>query len=193
MLAICGSCDDIFFIDAAVTERFLQTGSLRTYLKEEADLGNEAGGKLLSVIIIGFGSKSIMAAMRPMALVSESALWMLLRQIGFDAHILNVLPTMWTMALAFFEQAAASPASVTDRLLKLIVEGMRGEKLTAWAAEQLLTQRTSASSQRGMRPSSACCLPPSLRWLPQRATMRLSSCPAASALQGSSLLTCTSA
>eukprot|EP00965_Chrysotila_dentata_P198868 6179056-Pleurochrysis_carterae.AAC.3 len=28
----------VFFIDAAVTERFSQTGSLRTYLEEEADL-----------------------------------------------------------------------------------------------------------------------------------------------------------
>eukprot|EP00965_Chrysotila_dentata_P067684 2240162-Pleurochrysis_carterae.AAC.1 len=40
MLAICGSRDYVFFMDAAVTERFSQTGSLRTFLEEEeADLG----------------------------------------------------------------------------------------------------------------------------------------------------------
>eukprot|EP00965_Chrysotila_dentata_P021523 712960-Pleurochrysis_carterae.AAC.1 len=62
MLAICGSRDYIFFIDAAVTERFSQTGSLRTYLEEEADLGVEAGGKLRSSILTCFGSEGIMAA-----------------------------------------------------------------------------------------------------------------------------------
>eukprot|EP00965_Chrysotila_dentata_P079748 2630335-Pleurochrysis_carterae.AAC.2 len=78
MLAICGSRDLIFFIDAAVTERFLQTGSLRTYLEEEADLGAEAGGKLRSAILTGFGFEGIMVAVRAMALVCESAFWMLL-------------------------------------------------------------------------------------------------------------------
>eukprot|EP00965_Chrysotila_dentata_P151928 5020135-Pleurochrysis_carterae.AAC.2 len=39
MLAICGSRDYVFFIGAAATERFSQTGSLRTYVEEEADLG----------------------------------------------------------------------------------------------------------------------------------------------------------
>eukprot|EP00965_Chrysotila_dentata_P246360 6207114-Pleurochrysis_carterae.AAC.1 len=36
MLAICSSRDYILFIDAAVTKRFSQTGSLRTYLEVEA-------------------------------------------------------------------------------------------------------------------------------------------------------------
>eukprot|EP00965_Chrysotila_dentata_P226354 6195355-Pleurochrysis_carterae.AAC.1 len=93
MLAICGSRDCIFFIDAAVTERFSQTGSLRTYLEKEADLGAEAGGKLSNAILTGFGSEGIMAAVRAMALVCESVLWMLLRAIGSDAQIINVLPT----------------------------------------------------------------------------------------------------
>eukprot|EP00965_Chrysotila_dentata_P160070 5285765-Pleurochrysis_carterae.AAC.1 len=92
MLAISGSRDYIFFIDAAVTKRFSQTGSLRTYLEEKADLGAEAGGKLRSAIT-GFGSEGIMAAVRAMAIVCESALCMLLRAIGSDAHILDVLPT----------------------------------------------------------------------------------------------------
>eukprot|EP00965_Chrysotila_dentata_P167006 5514731-Pleurochrysis_carterae.AAC.2 len=46
MLVICGFCDCVLFINATVTKDFLQTGSLRTSLKEEADLGTEAGGKL---------------------------------------------------------------------------------------------------------------------------------------------------
>eukprot|EP00965_Chrysotila_dentata_P061148 2025982-Pleurochrysis_carterae.AAC.1 len=40
MLVICGLARlYVFFIDPAVTERFPQTGSLRTYREEEADLG----------------------------------------------------------------------------------------------------------------------------------------------------------
>eukprot|EP00965_Chrysotila_dentata_P177678 5869120-Pleurochrysis_carterae.AAC.1 len=62
------------------------------------------------------------AVVRAMALVCESSLWMLLRAIGSDAHI-DVLPTMWPKALAFFEQSAASPAAVVDGSLELIVEG----------------------------------------------------------------------
>eukprot|EP00965_Chrysotila_dentata_P016235 537248-Pleurochrysis_carterae.AAC.1 len=138
MLAICGSRGYIFFIDAAVIERFSQPGSLRTYLEEEVDLGAEAGGKLHSSILIGFGSKGIMAAVSAMALVCESALWMLLRAIGSDAHILDVLQTMWPMALAFFEQAAASPAAVIDGTLELFVESVREEKLTARARRTAL-------------------------------------------------------
>eukprot|EP00965_Chrysotila_dentata_P109259 3610982-Pleurochrysis_carterae.AAC.3 len=53
-----------------------------------------------------------MAAVRAMALICESLLWMLLHDIGYDAHILDVLPTIWPTALAFFEQFAASPAAV---------------------------------------------------------------------------------
>eukprot|EP00965_Chrysotila_dentata_P017629 585862-Pleurochrysis_carterae.AAC.1 len=62
MLAICGSRDYVIFICAAVTERFSQIGSLRTYHEEEADLGAEAGGKLRNAILTGFGSEGIMAA-----------------------------------------------------------------------------------------------------------------------------------
>eukprot|EP00965_Chrysotila_dentata_P155116 5125649-Pleurochrysis_carterae.AAC.1 len=89
MLAICGSRDYVFFIDAAVTERFSQTGSLRTYFEEEADLGAEAGGELRNAILTGFGFEGVMAAVRAIALVCESSLWMLLRAIGSDAHILD--------------------------------------------------------------------------------------------------------
>eukprot|EP00965_Chrysotila_dentata_P026431 875204-Pleurochrysis_carterae.AAC.1 len=39
-----------------------------------------------------------------------------------DAHILDVLPTMWPSALAFFEQAAASLiAAAIDDTLELII------------------------------------------------------------------------
>eukprot|EP00965_Chrysotila_dentata_P070074 2314699-Pleurochrysis_carterae.AAC.1 len=66
-----------------------------------------------------------MAALRAMALVCESSLSlsMLLRAIGSDAHMLDVLPTMWPTALAFFYQAVASPAAVIDGTLELIVDG----------------------------------------------------------------------
>eukprot|EP00965_Chrysotila_dentata_P180473 5957420-Pleurochrysis_carterae.AAC.1 len=123
MLAICGSRDYIFFIDAAVTKRFSQTCSLRTYLEEEAVLGAEAGGKLRNAIHTSFGSDGIIAALRAMALVCESTLWMLLLAIGSDAHILDVLPTM----------VAALSAGVIDGVLELIVEGAHKEKLTARA------------------------------------------------------------
>eukprot|EP00965_Chrysotila_dentata_P063183 2093742-Pleurochrysis_carterae.AAC.1 len=84
MLANCGSGDYVFFIDAAVTERFSQSGSLRTYLEDEADLGAEAGGKLRNAMLTGFGSDGIMTAVRAMAIVCESSLWMLLCAIGSD-------------------------------------------------------------------------------------------------------------
>eukprot|EP00965_Chrysotila_dentata_P149504 4936753-Pleurochrysis_carterae.AAC.1 len=63
---------------------------------------------------------------------------MLLRAIGSDAHIPDVLPTMWPNALAFLEQAAASPAAVVDGSLELIVEGVCEEKLTAKARRAAL-------------------------------------------------------
>eukprot|EP00965_Chrysotila_dentata_P237635 6202029-Pleurochrysis_carterae.AAC.1 len=73
-----------------------------------------------------------MAAVRAIALVCESSLWMLLmRAIGSDARIVDMMPTMWPTALTFFEQAAASLAAVIDGTLELIVEGVREEKLTA--------------------------------------------------------------
>eukprot|EP00965_Chrysotila_dentata_P009190 299275-Pleurochrysis_carterae.AAC.1 len=58
---------------------------------------------------------------------------MLLRAIGLEAHILDVLPTMWPTALNFFEQVAVSPKVVIDGTLELIFEGVREEKLTAQA------------------------------------------------------------
>eukprot|EP00965_Chrysotila_dentata_P124668 4121898-Pleurochrysis_carterae.AAC.1 len=89
MLAICGSREYVFFIDAAVTESFSQTSRLRTYLEEKADLGAAAGGKLRYAILTGIGSEGIMAAVRAMAFIYESSLWLLLGAIGSDAHILT--------------------------------------------------------------------------------------------------------
>eukprot|EP00966_Prymnesium_polylepis_P080281 1859742-Prymnesium_polylepis.1 len=43
MMAICGSRDYVFFMDAAVTDRFAQAGSLLTFLEEEKDMAAEAG------------------------------------------------------------------------------------------------------------------------------------------------------
>jgi len=90
-------------MDAAITERFAQDGSLRTYLEEEAELGAEAGGKLRNSILLGMNSPPILSAVRAMALIADSALWKLLRCIGGEEHILDVLPGMWETTLAFFK------------------------------------------------------------------------------------------
>eukprot|EP00965_Chrysotila_dentata_P238473 6202517-Pleurochrysis_carterae.AAC.1 len=58
-----------------------------------------------------------------------------LRMIGSDAHIHDVLQTMWLTARAFFEQATALPEGVIDETLELVVEGVREEKLTARARQ----------------------------------------------------------
>lgn len=130
MLAICGSRDYVFFMDAAVTDRFAQEGSLLTFLEEEADMGAEAGGKLRSSILTGFRSDGIKAAVRSLALICDAALWVLLRCIGSDDHILDVLPKMWTHALEFFEKAATAPQLVIEGSLALIIEGVREAKET---------------------------------------------------------------
>ena len=107
LLAVCGSRDYVFFMDAAVTERLSQEGSLKTYLEEETELGGETGGKLRHTILTGFNSEAIMSAVRALALICDACLWMLLRRIGSEAqHILYVLPKMWTETLAFFHAAA---------------------------------------------------------------------------------------
>ena len=51
-------------MDAAVTERLSQEGSLKTYLEEETELGGETGGKLRHTILTGFNSEAIMSAVR---------------------------------------------------------------------------------------------------------------------------------
>eukprot|EP00965_Chrysotila_dentata_P054057 1793982-Pleurochrysis_carterae.AAC.1 len=45
---------------------------------------------------------------------------------------------MWPTALAFFQQAAASPAAVIDGMLELIVDGVREEKLATRARRAAL-------------------------------------------------------
>eukprot|EP00966_Prymnesium_polylepis_P325229 7381210-Prymnesium_polylepis.1 len=130
MLSICGSRDYVFFMDAAVTERFSQVGSLLTFLEEEKDMAAEAGGKLRNSILTGFGSDTIMAAVRALAIICDAVLWELLRAIGGDDHILDVLPKMWPTTLAFFEKAAESPGEVVDGTLMLKIEGGREAKVT---------------------------------------------------------------
>eukprot|EP00965_Chrysotila_dentata_P154174 5095328-Pleurochrysis_carterae.AAC.1 len=70
-----------------------------------------------------------------MALVCECSLWMLLRAIGPDTHILDVLSTMWPTVFDFFEEAAVSPSAVMDGSLELVVKGVREEKLTSRARQ----------------------------------------------------------
>lgn len=130
MLAICGSRDYVFFMDAAVTDRFAQVGSLLTFLEEEADMGAEAGGKLRNSILTGFRSDGIMSAVRALAIICDAALWVLLSAIGTDEHILDVLPKMWPAALDFFERGAASPSQVVDGSLRLTIEEARDPKDT---------------------------------------------------------------
>ena len=94
LLAICGGRDYVFFLDAAVVERFSQLESLYGYLLEEADLGAEAGGKLRKAILTGFQSVYCMSAVRSMAVIADVWLWPMLRAIepGPEVHILDVCP-----------------------------------------------------------------------------------------------------
>ena len=121
LLAICGGRDYVFFLDAAVVDRFSQFESLYGYLLEEADLQAEAGGKLRKAIITGFESVYCMSAVRSMAIISEEWLWPCLRAIepGPKAHILDVCPQLWPCVLAWLEEAAANPQAVIDGTLSL--------------------------------------------------------------------------
>ena len=121
LLAICGGRDYIFFLDAAVVERFAQIESLYGFLLEEADLGAKAGGKLRNAILTGFKSGYCMAAVRSLALIADAWLWPMLRAIepGDDVHILDVCPALWPRCCAWLEEAAADPASAIDGSLCL--------------------------------------------------------------------------
>jgi hypothetical protein len=65
-------------------------------------------------------------------------MWNLLRCIGSDEHILDVLPEMWPRTLAFFEQAAASPRQLIDGTLKLKLNCTREAKVTPRAQRAAL-------------------------------------------------------
>lgn len=115
LLAICGSRMYVFFLDAAVTERLLSTGSLLTYLEEESDMGTENGGKLRASILKG-ASSTCMAGVRAMALICDTVFWKMIRAVkpSAEKHVLDVLPRVWPTAHTFFKQAAASPAAIID-------------------------------------------------------------------------------
>jgi len=121
LLAICGGRDYVFFLDAAVVDRFSQLESLYGYLLEEADMGAEAGGKLRKAIITGFESVYCMSAVRSMAVIADAWLWPMLRAIepGDDVHVLDVCPELWPRTCAWLEEAAASPQSAIDGTLCL--------------------------------------------------------------------------
>lgn len=116
LLAICGSRSYVFFLNAAIVDRFAQTGSLITYLEQESDMGSENGGKLRNAILIGYKSDEIRAAVHAMAFICEACVWPALHAIkcNLDQHILDVLPSFWSNFVEFFERAAASPASVMN-------------------------------------------------------------------------------
>eukprot|EP00966_Prymnesium_polylepis_P336474 7391591-Prymnesium_polylepis.3 len=123
LMAICGGRDYVFFLDAAVVERFSQLESLYGYLLEQADMGAAAGGKLRKAVITGFESVYCMAAVRSMAIIADTWLWPMLRAIepGDDVHILDVCPVLWPRANAWLEEAAANPQSAIDGALSLRV------------------------------------------------------------------------
>jgi hypothetical protein len=113
LLAICGGRDYVFFLDAAVVERFSQIESLYGYLLEEADLGAEAGGKLRKAILTGFESVYCMAAVRSMALIADAWLWPMLRAIepGRDVHILDVCPVFVATLLQLARGSCGEPTN----------------------------------------------------------------------------------
>jgi hypothetical protein len=122
--AICGGRLFVFWIDASVTERLLTPGplSLLTYLDEEEELQAAGGGKLRKSILTGARSEC-MASLRAMSIVTDVVFWKMVKalQPSADKHVLDVLPTVWPNAHAFFTAAAASPASLYDKSLTLDV------------------------------------------------------------------------
>ena len=152
LIAICGSRSYVFFMNAAVVERLCNSGSLLTFLEEEADLGSESGGKLRSAILTGFNSPEIMAAVRAMALICDSCLFTGLRSIKPEdtAHILDVLPSFWPKVLGFFEEAAQSPATVVSGELCLLpAETARQRKETPRAARAEIDMQRIRAAAKG--------------------------------------------
>ena len=122
MQAIRGSRNYVFFINAAVTERLLQRGSIFTYLEEEADLAeSSAGGKLRNAILTGGRSEGAMAALRAMAIICDAVMWPALTALkpGPEKHVLDVLPDVWPKIHTYFTEAAEDPASVVEGSLSL--------------------------------------------------------------------------
>mmetsp|Transcript_29282 Transcript_29282/g.93258 ORF Transcript_29282/g.93258 Transcript_29282/m.93258 type:complete len:113 (+) Transcript_29282:468-806(+) len=62
-----------------------------------------------------------MAALRSMALISDSVMWKVLRAVKPTAeqHVLDVLPMFWPKVHAFFVEAAKNPAGIVDRSLEM--------------------------------------------------------------------------
>ena len=156
LLAICGGRDYVFFLDAAVVDRFAQQLSLHGYLLEEADLEGPAGGKLRNAILAGFNSTYCMSAVKAMAIISEAWLWPLLSAIqpGDDVHILDVCPVLWPRVCKWLEEAADSPDTVLDGTLSLRASleaaGLRLPPLRhcKTAGQKKRTARTEADMQR---------------------------------------------
>jgi hypothetical protein len=150
LMAICGGRDYVFFLDAAVVDRFAQLESLYGYLLEEADLGAEAGGKLRKAIITGFESVFCMSAVRSMAVISDAWLWPMLRAIepGPEAHILDVCPVLWPRTHAWLEEAADNPQSVIDGTISLRSNlEAAGLRVTRAAVETPTQKRRSERAQ----------------------------------------------
>jgi len=119
--AICGSRNYVFFLNAAVVERFAHLDQLHGFLIEEKDLATSAGGKLRGAILAGFNSEAIMAAVHMMAFICDAWMWPTLVAVKVDdsKHILDVLPVMWTESLCWLRLAADEPAAVVDGSMRL--------------------------------------------------------------------------
>jgi hypothetical protein len=119
--AICGSRNYVFFLNAAVVERFAQPNQLHGFLEEEEQMAAAAGGKLRGAILAGFNSGAIMAAVRTMAFICNAWMWPTLVAVkaGDETHILDVLPAVWSESRRWLRSAADDPAAVIDGSMRL--------------------------------------------------------------------------
>eukprot|EP00965_Chrysotila_dentata_P104729 3459162-Pleurochrysis_carterae.AAC.2 len=62
-----------------------------------------------------------------------------MRALGSDAHILDVLATMWTTAFAFFDQAVSSPACVIGGSLDIMLRACEKRSSLRGHGKQLST------------------------------------------------------
>ena len=144
--AICGSRNYVFFLNAAVVERFAQLDQLHSFLIEEKDLATSAGGKLRGAILAGFNSEAIMAAVRTMAFICDAWMWPTLVAVKVDdsTHIMDVLPVVWTESHRWLRLAADEPAAVIDCSMRL-------DALFAAADQRTIKRDLEGTATRGGR------------------------------------------
>ena len=146
--AICGSRNYVFFLNAAVCERFAQLDQLHGILKEEEAMAEAAGGKLRGAILAGFNSEAIMAAVRTMAFICDAWMWPTLVAVKVEVddstHIMDVLPVVWTESHRWLRLAADEPAAVIDCSMRL-------DALFAAADQRTMKRDSEGTATRGGR------------------------------------------